>query len=355
MSSIRLLHRSSLSLLPLQCCNCNNFIAYILLLITSLLSTTLCAIYKSVSKKNNNNNRSCLYHHNQDQRKDSCNHPLALKSSNLDHFYCYCRCLNQLNTTTAVSTRGSVNQSTVTDCQTSDTYILTPLTTAAKHSASSNCSSSSISWNCSESDGPLPITRNRHSQQYSHKEEQQVFYQSIDCCCANKSKNKNICRSSIRSSVHNRNIDSDCYSPKRALYIRSNTNTYTRQLSSHITTSSTPEEAEITATVIVPTLVDLTHPSLHPTLTPNSNGKNSPLTSKHLTNNNNNKPFFNPSAQRLISSSSTPLLQENQQSTHSNSDFGVSTSLHVLVQQRKSKSQPRKPQQNLRVGIIKYA
>lgn len=352
MSSIRFLHRSSLSLLPLQCCNCNNFFVHILLLISSLFST-LCGT-NSVSK-NNNNKQSCPCHHLQQQHKkinicnnipciNSCSCALRLKKSIPNH-------PTQFASASDLSTRSGIQAAKSIDSHTSDTYILTQLTATAHIDTRDSCSSSSISWKRSNRNCILPTTCGRCLQQRL-QQQNQLVYRASDFCWFENSKDSNYRRGSKSSSSgNNQNIISDCDSPQKTLLFQSNTKTYTRQHS--IITSTIVEKTEVAAAVIAPTFVDLTHPSLHPSFTPRNNCEDSSFTSKNLINN--NKPFSTSSAQRLFSSSSTPLLlQEKRQRTHSNTYSDVSTLLHVLVQLRKSTPQPRKPQ-HLFVHVKSYA
>lgn len=346
MSSIPL-HRSSLSLLPPQCCNCNNFLAYILLLISTLLST-LYGNSNSVSKKSINNNKSCPNHQHHYKKSSNsnfainnhcCNFKSKLKSTNPKYPL---GCTNYNATKPAVCT-GAVTKENLIDNSNrhiSDTYILTPLKTTDQHN-----NNSINSWESNRKSSSSAATTDRRLLQ-PQLEKQQTFHQESEYCWFAKGDNNNyrISTNNNRNSVNN-----DCSSPQGALFILSNTNIYTWRPS--VTSTIKVAKTEAVAVVIIPTFVDLTHLFLHPTFTPHNICKDSSFTSKHLLNND-KKPFSTSSSQRLFSSSLTPLLQDKQQSTHSNIKLDLSSTLHVFVQQRKSTSQSRK-QQHLLVDVKK--
>lgn len=351
MSSIPLLHRSSLSLLPPLCCNCNNFLAYILLLISTLLST-LNGNSNSVSKKTINNNKSCP-NHQQHYKKSSifainnhcCSFKSKLKITIPKYPIDYVK--NYVNIS-AVCTEAVTKENNIvnSNCQSSDTYILTSLTTTDQLTVYNN--SSSDSWGSNRKNTASATTTDRRLLQQPQLEKQQALHQQSEYCWFAKSdKNNNrISTNNKRNSVNN-----DCRSLRGALFILSNTNIYTWRPS--VTTIIQIGKTEAVVVDIIPTFVDLTHIFLHPTFTPNNIFKNSSFTSKHLLSND-KKPFVTSSAQRQFNSSLTPLLQDKQQSTHSNTKLDLSSTLHVFVQQRKSTSQSRKLQ-HLIVGVRKYA
>lgn len=341
MSSIPLLHRSSLSLLPPQCCNCNNFLAYILLLISTLLST-LYGSSNSVSKKTINNNKSCPNH--QQHYNNCCSFKSKLKI-NIPSYRLGCvkHCVDKLVVCTGAVTKES-NLIVNSNCQSSDTYILTPLKTTDQLSVyndtRSNC------WESNRKNRVSATTTDRRLLQQPQLEKQ---HRKREYCWFAKSDNKDY---RISTNNNNRNsVNNDSNSPQGALLILSNTNIYTWRPS--VTTTIKFKKSGVVAVVIIPNFVDLTHLFLHPTFTPHNIFKDSSFTSKHLLNND-KKPFSTSSAQRLFSSSLTPLLQDKQQSTHSNIKLDLSSTLHVFVQQRKSTSQSRKLQ-HLLVGVKKYA
>uniref|UniRef100_A0A0K8U5G1 Uncharacterized protein n=1 Tax=Bactrocera latifrons TaxID=174628 RepID=A0A0K8U5G1_BACLA len=343
MSSIPLLHRSSLSLLPPQCCNCNKFLAYILLLISTLLST-LYGNCNSASKKTINNNKSCP-NHQQHYHNHCCSFKSKLKLNSPKYPLSSVKhCFNKSALCTGAFTKEN-NLINNNNCQSSDTYILTPLKTTNQLSVYKDSSSNCWESNSNRKYRASAITTDRRLLQQPQLEKQ---HREREYCCFAKSDKKNY---RISTNNYRNSINNDSCSPRRSVFFLSNTNIYTWRPGVTTPIKVAKEGAE--AVVIIPDFVDLTQLSLHLTFTPRNIFKHSSFTSKHPLNSE-EKPFSSSSAQRLFSSSLTPLLQEKQQSTHSNTNLDLSSTLHVFVQQRKSTSQPRKLQ-HLIVGVKKYA
>ncbi|CAD7013333.1 unnamed protein product [Ceratitis capitata] len=325
MSSIPLLHRSSLSLLPLQCCNCNNFLAHILLLISSLLST-LSGNNRAI-KRILHNKKTCLYdqrHHTNNSSTCNSNHKNSFCSSQLKsiipEFFIG---LTDFYLANSVLSKGStkriVRLSTYRGIQTSDTYTLTSLKTSDLVVTNKYSGRGNTNWEVSKRNFASSAAQGRRFFDCPQPEDQKTLQETGEYCCFADNNNNN-CRKRYTRNVDSvlcNNIHSVCSSPRSKLFVQFDTNTCTRQR--NITTVRVVVKPRVTAAVIKSVSVDLTHPFLQNTFTPDNNCENSSTTSQHL--NNIKKPFSISSVQKLSSRSLTSLLQEKEESTHSNKKY----------------------------------